>query len=190
MKKDVKSQLETRKPERKYIDYKWILQLTLLAFSISLTFSFVTEMALGNTGLLISVIAVILFIVVAVIFDIIAIAITTADEAPFHSMSSRKMKAGKVAIKLKKNAAKLTSIFSDVIGDICGIVSGTAAVYIAVHISEIGDLSFFPCMLVTTAVITSMTISAKALEKSFALEKNNYILYYFANCISIFFKDD
>ena len=188
MKREIKSQLESKKQEKKYIDYKWIIQLTILAFMISISFSFITEMALDNTGLLVSIMAVIMFIVIAVIFDVIAIAITTADEAPFHSMSSRKIHAGRVAVKLKKNAAKLSSIFSDVIGDICGIVSGTAGVYIAVHISTMWDYPFFTCMLVTTAVIASMTISAKALEKNFALEKNNYILYYTSSVISMFYR--
>ena len=153
-------------------------------------FSFFTEIALNDTTLLISTLAVVFCIIIAVIFDIIAIAITTADEAPFHSMSAKKHKVGKIAIKLKKNAGKFSSIFSDVVGDICGIISGTAGVYIAVIISDMWNTSLFITALLTTSVIATLTICAKALEKNFALSKNNYILYYTARIIGIFYKND
>jgi len=188
MKKELKKQLGKGKHKRRKTDWKWVLQLTLLAFAISITLSFFTEIALQEASLLISSIAVLACIGIAVIFDIVAIGLTTADEAPFHSMSAKKDRVAKVAVKLKKNAGKFSSIFSDVVGDICGIISGTAGVYIAISISQLWDVSLFICTLLTTAVIASLTICAKALEKNFALEKNDYILYYTAKIISVFYR--
>jgi len=188
VKKELRKQLGKGKGNKKRADLKWVLQLTVLAFMISIVFSFVTEIALRNANLLASSIAVLICIGIAVIFDIVAIAITSADEAPFHSMNAKKDRVAKIAIKLKKNAGKFSSIFSDVVGDICGIISGAAGVYIAVSLSEILDASLLVCTLLTTSVIASLTICAKALEKNFALEKNNYILYYTAKVISVFYR--
>jgi hypothetical protein len=189
LKKEIKKQLENKKMKKSVIDYKWTLKLTLLAFAISFTFSFISEVALKKANLMISIIVVLLFILIGVIFDMIGVAVATADEAPFHSMSSRKIKTAKVAVALKKNADKVSSFCNDVIGDICGIVSGSAGVVIALSVSTMFDLPLLGCVLVTTATIASLTIGGKALEKSFAIEKSNIILYHFAKTLSLFYKE-
>lgn len=189
MKKEIKKQLENRKEKKSKTNYIWVIQLTLLAFIISFSFSFLSEISLKNTTLFISMIVVLMFICIGVLFDMIGVAVTTADEAPFHSMSSRKIKIAKVAVILKKNASKVSSFCNDVIGDICGIISGSAGVVIANIVSEKMDISFLVCTLFTTATIAALTIGGKALEKTFAIEKSNMILYNFARTLSIFYKE-
>lgn len=170
--------------------YKWVIQLTLLAFVISFGFSFISEISLKKANLLVSIIVVLIFIFIGIIFDMIGVAITAADEAPFHSMSSRKKeKAAKVAVKLKKNADKMSSFCNDVIGDICGIISGSAGVVIATNLSNITDIPILYTTLITTAVIAGLTIGGKGYEKTFALAKSNQILYMFAKTISIFYRE-
>ena len=44
----------------------------------------------------------------------------------YHAMSSKKIKGAKKAVSFKKNADKVSSFCNDVIGDICGIISGSA----------------------------------------------------------------
>ena len=51
-------------------------------------------------------------------------------------MNSRKVKGANVAVKFKKNAEKVSSFCCDVIGDICGVISGGAAAAISVLISK------------------------------------------------------
>ena len=64
-------------------------------------------------------------VMVGIIFDIIGVAVTSADEKPFHSMAARKVPGSQEAIKLLRNAERVSSICNDVVGDICGVVSGT-----------------------------------------------------------------
>lgn len=189
MKKEIKKQLENKKVKKNKNNYKWIIQLALLAFAISFTFSFISEIALKKADLLISIIVVLLFILIGVVFDMIGVAVTAADEAPFHSMNSRKMKTARVAVSLKKNADKVSSFCNDVIGDICGIVSGSAGVVIATSVSFMFNFSMIICTLITTAIIASLTIGGKAFEKTFAIEKSNIILYHFAKVLSIFYRE-
>ena len=70
-------------------------------------------------------------ILIGIIFDIIGMAVATADEKPFHSMASRKVAGASDAIKLLRNAERVSSICNDVVGDICGVVSGSASATIA-----------------------------------------------------------
>lgn len=175
---------------KKKNNYKWVAQLALTAFAISFVFSFLSEISLKKANLVVSIIVVLLFIFLGIVFDMIGVAITTADEAPFHSMSSRnKIKAAKVAVMLKKNADKMSSFCNDVIGDICGIISGSAGVVIATNLAEMTGMDFLLATLITTAIIAALTIGGKGYEKTFAIDKSNDILYAFAKVLSIFYRE-
>ena len=128
------------------------------------------------------------FIAIGILFDIIGIAIATADEKPFHSMNSRRVKGADVAVLFKKNADKVSSFCNDVVGDICGIVSGSTGSIIALNIASKLEIDKFIVTLLITALIASLTIGGKALGKSFAINKSNVILYKFSKFVSCFYK--
>ena len=60
----------------------------------------------------------ILVIALGILFDIIGVAVTVADEKEFHAMATKKVKGSKCAIKLIRNSAKVANICADVIGDL------------------------------------------------------------------------
>lgn len=184
MKREIKKQIERKK--LKNTNYKWIIKISILAFIISLIFSFISENIIKNVNLIISILILVIFISLGIIFDMIGVAVTSADIEPFHSMSSRKVSGAKEAVKLKKNADKVSSFCNDVIGDICGIISGSVGVTISIYLSK-----YIPLMvssLLVTAFIASLTIGGKALFKSVAINNSNEILYRFAKILSIFSK--
>ncbi len=195
-KKQVKNEIENlkvqiRRKEKKSKerpDFKWIFKIMALAFVISITFSFISETILPNVNVVIGILLVIIFILLGVIFDMIGVSVTSADEKPFHSMNSRKVKGAGVAVKFKKSADKVSSFCNDVIGDICGIVSGSAGTIIAIALANSLHVDKFVITLVVTALIASLTIGGKALGKSYAINKSNLILYKFAKFISNFYK--
>ncbi len=165
----------------------WIIKITILAFVISLTFSLISELTLNNVNIIIGIIILILFILIGVIFDMIGISVTVSDEKPIHSMNSRKIKGADVAVKLKKNAAKVSSFCNDVVGDICGIISGSAGVVVATLISSKLNVNPLIISLIVTALIASLTIGGKAMGKDIAIKNGNNILYIFSKFISYFY---
>lgn len=177
-----------KKQRQKKENTLWILKITLIAFIISLLFSLLSETLLPNVPLIIGSIILILFIVIGIIFDMVGVSVTAASERPLHSMSSRKVKGAKMAIYLKRNASKVSSFCCDVIGDICGIISGSAGVIVATSISKIFHLDALTVSLIITASIASLTIGGKALGKEIAIKNSNEILYMFAKVISLFKK--
>ena len=185
MKKDLSALKNGDKKRKKTKNSKWILIITILAFIISFIFSLIAELILPDVTILIGIIVVFLFIIIGVLFDMIGVAVASADEAPFHSMASQKVKGAPLAIKLIKNASKVSSFCNDVIGDICGIVSGSAGVTIAVKLSEVLPLNSFLNSLLVTALIAAMTIGGKACGKSLAINKSNMILYRVTSFLSI-----
>ena len=175
-----------KKIKKKNTDYNWIIKITLLAFLISFIFSGVSESALPNVPLFVGIILVFVFIILGVIFDMIGVSVTSSDEKQFNSMSARKVRGAKTAVVFKKNAEKLASFCNDVIGDVCGIISGSAGVMIASSISIKLSLPLFWTSLTVTALIAALTIGGKALGKGVAIAKGNQILFAFAKIISFF----
>lgn len=171
---------------KKFINWNWIFKITLVGFILSFSFSSISELIIPNVSIVIGIMLIIIFIGLGVLFDIIGVAVTSADEKIFHSMSARKVKGAKLAVKFKKNADKLSSFCNDVIGDVCGIISGSAGAIIAATLSVKFSLSAFLVSLIVTASIAALTIGGKAMGKSIAINKSNIILYRFAKFISIF----
>ena len=103
-------------------------------------------------------------------------------------MASRKVRCANIAIKFKKNAAKVSSFCNDVIGDICGVISGSVGVIISTSLSKITGINILSVTLFITALIASITIGLKAICKSYAINKANIILYEFSKIVFIFYK--
>ena len=103
-------------------------------------------------------------------------------------MSARKVKGAKVAVLFKKNADKVSSFCCDVIGDVCGIISGAAGVTITALLISNFQFDLLLTTLIVTGSISALTIGGKALGKSFAINKSNIILYEFAKVVAIFYR--
>lgn len=174
--------------EKKVVDWKWIITISIVAFLISLLFSFLSEAIIPNAHIVVSVILLIFFIFLGILFDIIGVSVTVADIKTFNSMAAKKVKGANLAVNYIKNANKVSSFMNDVIGDVCGIVSGSTGITVAILISEQFNVSLLIVTIIMTAIISTLTIGGKAIGKSFAINKCNEILYNFVKIVSIFYK--
>lgn len=163
----------------------WVIKIILASFFLSLALSFLTDSIVPNVPITISVIVLFLFISLGIVFDMIGVSVTVAEEEVFHSMASKKVKSAKTALSLIKINSKVSSFCNDVVGDVCGIISGSAGVTIAMSISKALNFSFVITSLIVTSLIASITIGGKALGKSHAINKSNSILYSFARFIDL-----
>ncbi len=166
----------------------WPIIVTILAFFISLLFSFISESIMPSVPILIGIIILITFILIGIIFDMIGVAVTSSNEEPLHAMSSKKIKGAKKAVSFKKNADKVSSFCNDVIGDICGIISGSAGVAVATSLANTYNLNIFYTTLIVTAIIAALTIGGKAFCKKIAINNNHKIVYLTAKILSKFEK--
>ena len=192
MKKDelisIKEEIKKSKKKKKN-NCKWVIIVTVVAFVLSILFSTIADIIMKNVTIIFSIIILFVFILLGVLFDVIGVAVTAADEKPFHSMSTRKMKVGIVAVKLKKNAEKVSSMCNDVIGDVCGILSGSAGAMIAANLSS-KITTFIPITLIITGIVAALTIGGKAFCKGVAISKSNIILYRVSSFIGIFYGNN
>lgn len=173
---------------KKLIDFRWIFTITLSAFLISICFSFLSEVAISNVGIVLSIILLLLVIVIGVLFDMIGISVTVADINTFNSMASKRVKGATLAVRFIKNAEKLSSFCNDVIGDICGIISGALSSSISLALASKLSINLLLITLLITGFVAALTIGGKAFGKSFAINKSNIILYQFSKVVSIFYR--
>jgi hypothetical protein len=165
----------------------WIVTITVLSFALSASLSFLSSEVLEESKTFIALGIVLIIIIIGIIFDIIGIAVTAADETPFHAMASRKLYGAKQSIKLIRNANKVSSVCNDVVGDICGVISGTASALIVVRISiNMTPLHASLLSLLFSGLVASLTVGGKALGKTIAIEKSNSIVYKAAVVIKFF----
>ena len=175
--------------KKKSVDYNWIIKISVISFIISVFFSFISETAIPNVNILIGIFLTILFILIGIIFDMVGVAVAASDESEFHSMSAQKVKGAKMAVKLKKNAEKVSSFCNDVVGDICGIISGSTGAVISIKLSQVINFNLLLTTLLIMGIISTLTIGGKAIVKSYAINKSNKILFRFAKILSVFSKN-
>lgn len=98
---------------------------------------------------------------------------------------------GKACRKAFQNADAVSSVCCDVVGDICGVVSGVCAAAIAGTLLKNAtdeNLNFWISVLVS-AIVSTATITFKALAKNLAVSKANNILFGVCRVLSIFSKE-
>ena len=135
-----KSESDSRK-KGKQTRTKWIVTIFLLTIAISAIISFCSSQLMGASTVAVAFVILLFIVLIGIIFDIVGVAVTSADEKPFHSMAARKVIGAQEAIRLLRKADKVSSICCDVIGDICGVVSGSASAAIVTQILANFDFS-------------------------------------------------
>ena len=190
MKDEKASNLKTEKREEKNKKAKrkniWPVIVLFLTLALSFIFSLICELVMGNAPLAVAYILIVFIILLSVVFDMIGTAAASCDIQPFLSMSARKVKGAKTAVKLVKNAEKVSSVCADIIGDICGIISGACGA--AIVIKQFADGTSIIISVLFSAFIAALTVFGKSLGKSYAMTNSNKIIYMVARVLSVFKK--
>ena len=157
---------------------KWVITIFFVTIFISGLISLVSDEVMANSSVAIAFVILLAIIFLGIIFDIIGMAVATADEKPFHSMAARKVPGAHEAIKLLRNAERVSSICNDVVGDICGVVSGSASATIAALILTNVDVGWpRGVSLVMSALVAGLTVGGKAIGKTFAVNSCTDIVH-------------
>lgn len=175
---------------KKY-NMRWVIAISIWTFLLAIIFSIIAENLVRRLDILLAFITLLIIIIIGIVFDIIGIAVTRAEEKPFHSMAAKKISEAKVAIALIRNAGPVSNFCNDVVGDISGIISGAigaSLVYKLVNAHELNNATLLSILM--TALTASLTVGGKALGKSIALiyyEKIVISIAKFINLIEINF---
>ncbi|MBQ3503828.1 MAG: hypothetical protein IJA75_03895 [Oscillospiraceae bacterium] len=157
---------------------KWVVTIFFVTIFISGTISLLSDVLMENSTMAVAFLILLVIILVGIVFDIIGMAVATADEKPFHSMAARKVPGAVEAIRLLRNAERVSSICNDVVGDICGVVSGSASATIAAQILRNFEFTWPQIIsLLMSALAAGLTVGGKAIGKSFAVNSCTAIVH-------------
>ena len=164
-----------KKETKEHSELKWFIEVFIMTFILSMLFSYISENGVSNLSLFSAILILILVIAMGIIFDIIGVAVTVANEHEFHAKATKKVYGAKTSLKLIKNASKVANICADVIGDICGVLSGAISAMIAAKIAEKTGANL---QFVISALVASLTVGGKALGKDVANKNSTKIVHF------------
>lgn len=169
----------------KRYNLKWVITISIWTFIMASLFNTITEGLVKNLNIFLSFLLLGTIILIGVLFDIIGIAVTSAEETPFHSMASNKVLEAKYAIMLLRNASQVSNFCNDVIGDISGILSGALGTNILYKLATIYDLkNTIVFSVIITSLIASLTVGGKAFGKSIAIRYSDKIIFKVAKLLN------
>ena len=157
---------------------RWFVVVFIATIIISALISLGSEELMDVSSTPVAFAILLAIILLGIVFDVIGVAVTSADEKPFHSMAARKVPGSQEAIQLLRNAEKVGSICNDVIGDICGVVSGSASATIAARVLHNFEFSWPRVIgLAMSALVAGLTVGGKAIGKTFAINSSTTIVH-------------
>lgn len=171
-----RSKGKNNKKEKKDSNVRWIVTIFFVTVIISSAISFLSSVVLEDAGIVEAFIVLMLIVLLGIVFDIIGVAVMSAGEKPFHSMAAKKVPGAAEALTLLRNADKVSNFCNDVVGDICGVVSGSASAVIAVKALTMIN-SDTVSQLIMSATVAGLTIAGKACGKSVAMKKSTQIVH-------------
>ena len=169
----------------------WPLKAFAITIVLSTAVNAASTLVLEEPEWWLATILTVVIMLLGVLFDVVGTASTACDVQPFLAMASRKVKGAKLAVKLSQKSDVVSSVCCDIVGDICGIVSGICAAALAKYALEIalnGDVSFWLSVLIY-AIISTLTVTFKAIGKGIAVKQANKIIFGVARTLSIFRKE-
>lgn len=166
----------------------WYFEIFAVSLSLCFIFAIMSQLILMRSNLVLALFVILVLIIISVIFDIIGVAVAASHIKPFLELKSKGYRRGvDQAIKLVKNADRVSSVCTDVIGDICSILSGAGGVAVSIFI--IAEFESFNSAILSTLIsslIAALTVLGKALGKTYALNCSTKVLLGVGKFMSIF----
>ncbi|WP_394171720.1 hypothetical protein [Guptibacillus hwajinpoensis] len=166
----------------------WSTKITLFTVLLAAIFSSISTFLLSNSSIFIGIIIVLSFISFGIISDTIGLSAAAAKETPFHAMASKRINGARESVQICKNAEIFSSFFNDVVGDICGIISGTASAAVVLQLSLMAgqsddSLYYSVIAIIFTSIVAGLTVGGKALCKEIAIRGSTNIIFFMGKVI-------
>ena len=162
---------------------RWAYKTLILSISLSIVFSIVSQSMFPNLPIAISVFVIVFFIFVSVIFDMVAVSITSIELEKLESLKEEK--CFDTVKRLFLNREKVSSFCGDVVGDICGILSGAGGVSLVLNMHLQGEDVVFLVTCLVSSLIAGLTIFGKAIMKAYSVTNCDKVVLCTAKILQI-----
>lgn len=174
----------SKKEKTKQSRQRWVLTVVILSFVLSVLMSLITSVFVRSAGLFVALMALLVLVCVGIMTDMIGTAVTSANDQPFIAMASKRLPGAKQAMRLVRSAERVSSLLCDVVGDIVGIIAGSAGSVIALSLVRLGVETTVASVLIT-AFTSAFMIGGKAYGKGVAIRYSEKIVLYVGRALAL-----
>jgi len=167
-----------------------VLSIFIWTFVLAVVFSLLSETVLRSSTLALAGAVLVLIVLIGILFDIIGLATATADRITLNAMAAKRVPGARQGLRMVRNAPRVTAICNDLVGDICGTVSGAAGAAIVLRIGlthagwvvspggyPSGDLTHGIWTVLMVALVAAVTVGGKAAGKNVAIARADEIVF-------------
>ena len=165
---------------------RWAFKALVLSVSLSIVFGMFSQSLFPTMPAFLSVLIIFFFIIVSVLFDMIGVAFTTMSKSDLNGFSEPDSHLFETLSRLFENKDKISSFCGDIVGDICGILSGAGGVSLVYNMNFLDMNVNFIATCITSSVIAGLTIFGKAIMKGYAVQNCKKVAYLTAKIIYSF----
>lgn len=164
----------------------WIYKTILITFVMAIITSLISDQVISRTNLILAFLILFAIVFIGIVFDTIGIAVAASTEKPYHAMAAKGNVRARYAVQLVKNASQVSNFCNDVIGDICGIISGAAGATITIRIiARFPGQDLFWVSIIFSAILASVTVGGKAFGKELALNHHKEIVLQVSHVLQV-----
>lgn len=171
-----------QRPQR----YRWVMAITFWTFLLAVLLSIVTQVVIRSVeSFLVGLFILLIIIFIGILFDMIGIAATAAEEVPLLAKAAKRTPGAREALYFTRNADKFSNFCNDVVGDIAGIISGVLAAFLVFRLVATGLFEENPVLsIMATGIVSALTVGGKAFGKAVAIERSTDIILKFSYVIT------
>ena len=174
-----------KKAKKGQSTWVWAIEAFFITLVLSMAMSWGSTVALEGSHYMVAIIVLLLLIGVNVVFDMIGTAITSADEAPFVAMAAKRVPGALHSLYILHHTEQFANFCNDIVGDVCGIVSGAAGAVLALMATmQTGILGALAWSILVSGAISGLTVSLKAVGKAIGIAHSKGIVAFSGKVIS------
>mgnify|MGYP006280098849 FL=1 len=133
-----------------------------------------------------AVLVLLVIIFTGVLSDMVGVAATVAREEPFNAKASKKVFGAKYGLFLAQHGERVASLMCDIVGDICGTVSGAIGAVIVLRVVNNFATPQMVINLIIIGIISALTVGGKAYCKRYGIEKSEEIIFLAGKFLAMF----
>jgi len=160
------------------------LFIALATFFIAILVTFASQTRVQFVSMPVAILILLIIIITGIISDMIGVAATVARPEPFNAKASKKISGAKYGLYLVKHGDKVASLMCDIVGDICGTVSGAIGAVIVIRIINYWNISSVIISLIVIGITSAITVGGKAFFKSYGIKKADEIIFFVGRIIA------
>jgi CBS domain containing-hemolysin-like protein len=165
---------------------KGSLMIALSTFFITILVTLSSQSRIEYVHFSIAIIILMLIIFTGVFSDMIGVAATAAEKEAFNAKSAKRVYGAKYGLFLLLHADRVATFMCDIIGDICGTISGAIGAIIVVKIINTWGGSLIIVNLIVLGIIASLTVGGKAYYKTYGINRANDIILFVGKILAGF----